>query len=139
MNSSPPVDGLRDVTEADVYKSGRRAATLRRQGDDIVFAYRSDYVDDPAADPVATTLPRTPTPVVTSGGSVPPFNRLGRRWWTEAATRLSIPEKSIATRLDAITGTAVEWLDRLPEIGFGDPVTERLTTLMSGRIDELRR
>lgn len=67
------IDGLVDVEEADVYKSGRVAGSLRRECDDVVFSYRTDYLDDPASPAVATTLPKTAAPVRATGGSVPSF------------------------------------------------------------------
>jgi serine/threonine-protein kinase HipA len=60
---------VRAVQVADVYKAGRRAATLRRRDGGIVFAYDEGY-DGPA---VALTLPVSAEPRFTPAGSVPPF------------------------------------------------------------------
>lgn len=59
----------RDVKVADVYKAGRRAATLTRDGAVNTFAYLPDY-DGPA---VATTLPLDSAPVSSGSGAVPAF------------------------------------------------------------------
>jgi serine/threonine-protein kinase HipA len=69
---SDDLGGLTTVQVADVYKSGRRAATLCRRAEGVEFAYVDDYLgaDGPA---VATTLPLTDRPVATHAGAVPPF------------------------------------------------------------------
>jgi serine/threonine-protein kinase HipA len=67
------LDDLLAVEVADVYKSGRLAGRLRRDGDDVVFAYDSAYVTDPDAPGVAFTLPRTEEPVRAGAGAAPPF------------------------------------------------------------------
>ena len=71
--SSPSVADLVDVAEADVYKSGRLAGRLRRDGDDVEFAYVEEYLSTPAAPAVAVTLPRDGEPVRATAGAVPPF------------------------------------------------------------------
>lgn len=68
-----PLDEIRRVDVADVHKGARLAGRLRRVGDAVEFAYTDDYLDDPAAPPVAWTLPRRREPVVTPAGAVPPF------------------------------------------------------------------
>lgn len=62
-------DDVRVVQAADVYKAGRRAATLRRHDGGIVFAYDQGY-DGPA---VSLTMPVSEEPRFTPAGSVPPF------------------------------------------------------------------
>jgi serine/threonine-protein kinase HipA len=64
---------LVDVEVADVYKAGRLAAALRREGGATVFAYHSAYLASSDARAVATTLPLTDQPVVTTHGAIPPF------------------------------------------------------------------
>lgn len=64
---------LVDVEEADVYKAGRLAGVLRRDGDEVVFAYAEDYLDDPATPAVAFTLPKSREAVRASAGAVPAF------------------------------------------------------------------
>jgi serine/threonine-protein kinase HipA len=71
--STPSVADLVDVVEADVYKSGRLAGRLRRDGDDVEFSYAEDYLSDAALPAVAVTLPRGTEPVRASAGAVPPF------------------------------------------------------------------
>lgn len=60
---------LKRVECATVFKAGRPAAELLRDGGGVRFRYRVDYTG-PA---VAFSLPRAAAPVVTSGGAVPPF------------------------------------------------------------------
>lgn len=67
------LEGLRNVTRADVYKAGRFAATLSRMpGGATEFRYLDSYLAD-QGDPVATTLPLIDSPVSSPSGSVPPF------------------------------------------------------------------
>lgn len=63
---------FRDVRTADIYKSGHRAATLRRTPDGVAFDYELDYLSSgrPA---VATTLPLSDQTAVSRSGAVPPF------------------------------------------------------------------
>ncbi|HSF26045.1 MAG TPA: HipA domain-containing protein [Actinomycetes bacterium] len=70
---SEQLDQLRWVEAADVYKGDRLAGQLVRDGDDVVFRYRADYLDDPAAPALAWSLPKSAEPVRASAGSVPPF------------------------------------------------------------------
>jgi serine/threonine-protein kinase HipA len=67
------VPDLVAVEEADVYKSGRLAGRLRRDGDDVVFGYEEDYLADPGTPAVAVTLPKDAEPVRATAGAVPPF------------------------------------------------------------------
>lgn len=57
---------------ADVYKQGVLAARLERHAGGTKFSYLPKYLDSqgPA---VATTLPRSPEPVLTPSGAVPPY------------------------------------------------------------------
>jgi serine/threonine-protein kinase HipA len=71
--STPAVADLVAVEEGDVYKSGRLAGRLRRDGDDVVFRYVDDYLADPGAPAVAMTLPKDAEPVRATAGAVPPF------------------------------------------------------------------
>jgi serine/threonine-protein kinase HipA len=65
---------LRFLDHAWVYKAGRRAAQLIRERAGVRFEYFDDYLDEPAARPVATTLPLGDQPVRTGApGAVPPF------------------------------------------------------------------
>lgn len=68
-----PLDELRDIDRADVLKQGRKAGTLLRRRDAIVFSYDPRYVDE-GGPPVATTLPVGRNPSVThAAGALPPF------------------------------------------------------------------
>lgn len=60
------------IDSADVYKGDHHAGTLRRVGDDTVFAYEKDYLDSdlPA---VCTTIPKTTAETRAHGGAVPAF------------------------------------------------------------------
>lgn len=62
---------MRAIRVADVYKSGRKAAQLRRSSSGTEFAYLPEYLNDGI--PVATTLPLSNEPRFTTPGSVPPF------------------------------------------------------------------
>lgn len=70
--SSDDLEALVRVPAADVYKSGRRAGTLRRTDAGTEFRYTDDYLAS-GGPAVATTLPLTDEPVVTAAGAVPPF------------------------------------------------------------------
>lgn len=65
-------------------------------------------------------------------------NRLTRRWWLDAATRLAIPERPIERSLERMSDVGAEWSTRLGEIGLDAGATERLGALMSRRAAELR-
>lgn len=65
-------------------------------------------------------------------------NKLGRRWWLEAAGRLGLPEKAVSRFLDRMTSAAGPWVQRVGEIGFDDVTTARLQELLARRIVELR-
>ena len=68
-----PLDELRGVERAVVLKAGMPAGNLHRQTDAVLFAYDRDYVED-GGDAVATSLPLSPSPVVTHApGALPPF------------------------------------------------------------------
>lgn len=64
--------GFTKVQKADVYKAGRLAASLSRVEGGIKFSYLDSYLSS-GGRPVATTLVLTDEPLVTHGGSVPPF------------------------------------------------------------------
>ncbi len=64
---------LRFVGAAEVHKRGRLAGRLVREAAGVRFQYEQDYLDDPDAPAVATTLPRTAEPTITPAGAVPPF------------------------------------------------------------------
>jgi serine/threonine-protein kinase HipA len=71
--SDLPLEDLRAVDVADVYKSDVLAAHLARDRDDIVFRYAADYLSDRSAPPVARSLPKRSDLVRVPGGAVPPF------------------------------------------------------------------
>ncbi|PZF84105.1 type II toxin-antitoxin system HipA family toxin [Jiangella anatolica] len=64
---------LRSIDTADVYKDGRPAGRLSREGTDIVFRYDDEYLADAATPPLAWTIPKRAAEVRSSGESVPPF------------------------------------------------------------------
>lgn len=67
------LEELREVERADVLKQDRKAATIQRRTDAVVFAYDQEYIAA-AGPPVATTLPVTREPMVTHApGALPPF------------------------------------------------------------------
>lgn len=68
-----PLDELRDVEEATVWKAGAMAGSLQRTTDGVVFAYDRDYVQT-GGGAVATSLPLSRSPVVTHpAGALPTF------------------------------------------------------------------
>lgn len=67
------ISSLSSVERADVFKSGRLAGHLTRDGDDVVFEYDPDYLADATTNPVAIILPKVPAPVRATAGAVPPF------------------------------------------------------------------
>ena len=66
------LEALRRVREADVYKGDVLAARLRRVDAGIEFTYLPEY-RDAGGRSVATTLPLTDQPLITTAGAVPPF------------------------------------------------------------------
>jgi serine/threonine-protein kinase HipA len=72
VTSSMSMDVLRAAREADVYKAGRRAATLTRTADGVELRYLDEWISErgPA---VAMTLPVNDTPVLRVGGALPAY------------------------------------------------------------------
>jgi serine/threonine-protein kinase HipA len=72
--SEPEVglESFRSVDDVDVYKAGKRAATLVRTQNGVEFRYLDDWI---AADgpPVASTLPVRIGPVVRPSGALPAY------------------------------------------------------------------
>ncbi|QWC84581.1 HipA domain-containing protein [Nocardioidaceae bacterium] len=67
------MESLKAVERADVYKGDSLAAHLTRTADGrIEFAYATEWVTA-GGEPVASTLPVSPDPVVVGGGAVPAF------------------------------------------------------------------
>lgn len=72
---APPDDdlpGLRAVPAADVYKAGRRAATLTRTDGGVEFRYRPAWLTG-RGQAVASTLPVGAGPVLRPGGALPAY------------------------------------------------------------------
>jgi serine/threonine-protein kinase HipA len=69
---SASLEHVRFVEAADVYKAGAPAASLRRSGRGVVFAYDEDYRAG-GGPPVASTLPLSAEAMVTPAGAVPAF------------------------------------------------------------------
>ncbi len=70
---SHPLETLRWVEAADVYKAGRLAAELRREATGVRFTYRAEYLTAKVP-PVAFGLPLSTEPVHTRmAGALPPF------------------------------------------------------------------
>ena len=65
-------EGFRTAQVADVWRQGRRAATLRREPEGTLFSYRADY-RAAGHPPVATSLPTKAEPSRTQAGAVPLF------------------------------------------------------------------
>ena len=64
-------------------------------------------------------------------------NRLTRRWWLDAAQRLGLAERALTRSLDRIVAGSRAGSERLHEIGFDEPTTDRLRDLIVARCDEL--
>ena len=68
-----PLQELRQVERATVFKQGVAAGSLERRPEAVVFAYREEYLAA-GGPPVATSLPRSTGRVVTHApGALPPF------------------------------------------------------------------
>lgn len=68
-----PLEALRWVETADVYKAGQLAAELRREATGTRFTYRPEYLES-GKPPVAFTLPLSDEAVQTHmAGAIPPF------------------------------------------------------------------
>lgn len=117
---------------ANVYKQGVLAARLERVGDDIKFSYLPDYLVAGLPE-VATTLPLTSEPVLTSGGSAPAFFAgllpEGRRL-AAVASRLKISRDNDLGLLLEIGADLIGDTQVLP-IG-ADPLAERPPVLLPG-------
>src|SRR6266536_3792653 len=66
------LDQLRTVDRADVFKAGRRAATLTRTEGGVEFRYLDGWISD-GGPAVATTLPVVAEPVRRPGGALPAY------------------------------------------------------------------
>jgi len=66
------LDQLRTVDRADVFKAGRRAATLTRTEGGVEFRYLGGWISD-GGPAVATTLPVVAEPVRRPGGALPAY------------------------------------------------------------------
>jgi serine/threonine-protein kinase HipA len=55
------------------------------------------------------------------------------------AGRIGVRERAVARALDRLCGAAPAWIERLPEIGFGDRVTRRLEREITARREALGR
>lgn len=113
-----PLDELRRVERAAVFKQGVRAGQLERRPNAVVFTYDESYRRS-GGPPVATTLPLQPDPVVTHApGALPPFFSgllpEGRRL---AALRRAVKTSADdeLTLLLAVGGDAVGDVQTLPE------------------------
>lgn len=65
-------------------------------------------------------------------------NRLNREHVRQSGTRLGLPRAAVTSALDRICDAAPAHIDRLNEIGFDTPTTERLANLLRQRLTELR-
>jgi len=71
-SAEPTLEHIREIHQADVYKGGQLAAVMSRTTGGVEFAYLPSWVES-GGQPVATTLPVTPKPVLRPGGSVPAY------------------------------------------------------------------
>lgn len=133
-----PLDELRFVARADVYKAGIPAARLERRPDSVVLRYLPEYLAS-GGKPLATTLPISSEPVRTHApGALPPyFSGLlpeGRRIvGLRQAVKTSADDEFsllLAVGADGIGDVAV-----LPE---GEPVVETQPRLVVDAWSETR-
>lgn len=136
--TSPELGEMRTVELADVYKAGTLAGRLRRDGDDVVFAYDDAYLSRPDVVPVAVTLPLTGA-ARSSAGAVPPFfagllPEGVRLQALTAAARTSIDDH--LTLLLVVGADTIGDVQILPE---GVPPTEPRTLLdvVGNSVDDL--
>jgi len=66
------LEQLRNVEQADVYKSGERAGTLTRTDHGVEFRYLPGWISA-GNPPVATTLAVTSDPILRPGGALPAY------------------------------------------------------------------
>ncbi len=145
-----PLDQLRGVERAIVMKAGRRAGSLLRGRDGVVFGYDRDYVDE-GGRAVATTLPVSVRPVVTHApGALPPFFSgllpEGRRL---AALRVAVKTSADdeVTLLLAVGGDTVGDVQVIPDgqgpagveprVSVGDWAEIRFLDLLAASVGDL--
>jgi serine/threonine-protein kinase HipA len=142
-----PLDELRRVERATVWKHGLKAATLHRRTDAVVFTYEPEWVDA-GGDSVATTLPVSTEGVVTHApGALPPFFSgllpEGRRLWAlRTAVKTSADDEFtllLAVGADAVGDVQVvpegdDPLDVEPRVAVTDWGTVRFAELLSASV-----
>lgn len=132
------LDELRLVERAEVLKRGRRAGTLARRKDAIVFRYDEAYLEA-GGGPVATTLPAIAEPVVTHApGALPPFFS----GLLPEGRRLAALQRAVKTSADdeltlllAVGGDVIGDVQVVPE---GDDVPESTPRVSVSSWSELR-
>jgi serine/threonine-protein kinase HipA len=128
---------LRQVQQADVYKAGRKAATLTRTPDGVRFEYEANWVKE-SGEAIATSLPVTQKPLIRPGGSVPAyFEGLlpeGRRL-DVLITQIKTSADDELSLLLAIGADAVGNVEVLPEGLSPEPVSSRVEVKDFAEID----
>jgi serine/threonine-protein kinase HipA len=126
-----PLDELRFIERATVFKRGIRAGSLARRPEAVIFTYDENYREC-GGPPVATTLPLREEPLVTHApGALPPFFSgllpEGRRLAAlRGAVKTSADDEF--TLLLAVGGDAVGDVQIVPE-GDRTADTEALVTV----------
>jgi serine/threonine-protein kinase HipA len=128
---------LRQVERADIYKAGRKAATLTHTSEGVRFEYEANWVDE-GGEPIATTLPVTKQPLIRPGGSVPAYFE----GLLPEGRRLDVLLKQIKTSADdelslvlAIGADAVGNVQVLPEGLIPEHVSSRVEVKDFAEID----
>lgn len=126
---------VRSVQRADVYKAGHLAAALERVDGGTEFSYLAEY-DGPE---VATTLPRTPDPLVTPAGAVPAFFA----GLLPEGRRFSSLQRSIKTSADdelsLLLAVGSDTIGDVVIVPQGEPTNEETSLLtVDTNFDEIR-
>lgn len=128
------LEQFRHVETADVYKAGRLAASLRRNGGSTTFR----YIDGYDGEPVATSLPLSDEPVTTQPGSVPPFFAgllpEGRRL---TALRLAV-KTSMDDEFSLLLAVGTDVIGDVQVVPSGDEPSRAHARLEVSTFDEVR-
>lgn len=134
MSEAKPLDRLRRVARADVYKKGQLAATLERQARSTTFAYRPEY----RGAAVASTLPVGDAPIELASGAVPTFFAgllpEGRRLVAlHRATKTSIDDD-----LTLLLAVGADTIGDVQIVPAGEPPALPRPMLSEGSFDSIR-
>jgi serine/threonine-protein kinase HipA len=122
------LEALKLVERAWVYKKDRLAGLLVRRTDSVAFTYLPEYLDE-GGPAVASTLPLSPSAVVTAAGALPPFFSgllpEGRRLTALRTAVKTSPDDELSLLL-AVGGDTVGDVRVLPEGAKPDELEPRV-------------